>query len=92
MLGNPAALPLPQTLAISLCGFCIVFLCLGALILAIKLLGWLVEAVISRTGKDSTENQQDTEEETCAVLLAAVSAESGLPPDKIQIEHIHEIK
>ncbi len=93
MLGNPDSLTLLQILTISLCGLVTVFLCLGVLILAIKLLGIISAALQSKRQPkvESAPLQEALDEEVHAVLLSAVSAEVGLPLDKFRIVSIREI-
>ena len=93
MLGNPESLSLLQILAVSACGLCTVFLCLGVLILAIKLLGILGAALesVRHHKTESAPAAEPLDEEIHAVLLSAVSAEVGLPLDKFRITSIREI-
>lgn len=98
MLENPETISLIQTILISLCGMCIVFLCLACLIVAIKIMGILfmrlglgdhLQEKGSGTGVKPV--QPDTvqgDNGIYAVLLCAVSHAAGIPLDKMRIKSI----
>lgn len=95
MLGNPETLSLFQIVTLSASGMCIVFLCLGALILAIRLLSGLLAALSGRpraaAQAEAAPAAQAQDEETAALLLSAVSEELRLPPDRFRIVQIREL-
>ena len=99
MLGNPDYLSLGEILVISVTGLAIVFLCLACLIVAIKVLG-LVFAAAGKNQKPAAKAAPAPkaapaapafDEETYAVLLAAVSDACGLPLDKFRVVSITEV-
>ena len=93
MLGNPDSISLLQSIIISLCGMCIVFLCLSCLILAIKLLGGIFQG-LTGTGVRSVspvKTTQEMDEDAFAVLICAVSEASGLPLGSFRIKSIMSV-
>lgn len=67
----------------------LVVLVLIALVLVVGLVVWSVR----RTGGFSADGQEAAlSPEEYAILVAAISAESGMTPDKFRIESIREIK
>lgn len=93
MLGNPESLRLLDVLSISLSGICIVFLALGCLILAIKVLGFVFQERKPKSIVEAKKEEDNSlEEEAYAVLLSVVSEASGLPLDKFRVISIREIE
>lgn len=99
MLGNPDSLAVNEVLLISAIGLAVVFLCLACLIVAIKIMSTIFQAM----GKNKkpaaapakaaapAAKPAGLDEETYAVLLSTVSDATGLALDKFRVVSVTEL-
>ena len=102
MLGNPDSLAVNEVLLISVIGLAVVFLCLACLIIAIKIMSTIFQAMGVGNKKPAAKQPAKAaaapaakpaglDEETYAVLLSTVSDATGLPLDKFRVVSVTEV-
>ena len=85
--GEAIHMPMSEQLLVALMGLAVVFLCLIVLAVAVM----IISKIMSGVGGSAKKAAPALDEESMAVVMAAVCEDCGLPLDQVRIKSVQEM-